>query len=189
MSMRSLAISGVLCALLVVCSAFAEPPEKEKPADPAVAAFAGRLNEFLKLRNEAEKSAPHIDGKSKPEEITAHRQQLAEEVRRRRPSARVGDVFGAELTARIGKVMAAYLGRRASPERRAVEDDKPERTEKKIMVNGPYPADGRAMMPPDILKVLPRLPDGLEYRFVQDDLLLVDTRSQLVIDLVPRALP
>lgn len=188
--MRSLGIVALLCILLLACPAVAAGPAgKEKPADPAVAAFEQRLNDFLKLRNEAEKASPHIDGKSKPEEITAHRRQLAEEVRKRRPTARVGDVFGTELTARIGKVMAAYLGRRASPERRAVEDDKPEQTQTKIMVNGPYPAEGRAMMPPDILKVLPRLPDGLQYRFVQDDLLLVDTRSQLIIDLVPRALP
>jgi hypothetical protein len=161
----------------------------EKTLDPVVTSFETRVSDFIKLRKDAEKSAPRIDGKSTPDEIAAHRRRLAQEIRRRRSGARVGDVFGRELTARISKVVQAYLRHDGSTQRRAVEDDKPKPPEAKIVVNGPYPAEGRAMMPPDILAVLPPLPDGLEYRFVKDDLLLVDSKSQVVIDIVPAVLP
>ena len=40
-----------------------------------------------------------------------------------------------------------------------------------------------------ILEVLPELPDGLQYRFVERDLVLVDIAADLVIDVLPDALP
>ena len=36
---------------------------------------------------------------------------------------------------------------------------------------------------------LPRLPDGLEYRFMGRDLVLRDQASNLIIDFVPGAVP
>jgi hypothetical protein len=45
------------------------------------------------------------------------------------------------------------------------------------------------MMPPDLLARLPRLPRGLEYRFVNHDLVLRDIDANLIIDVVPEAIP
>ena len=44
-------------------------------------------------------------------------------------------------------------------------------------------------MPPEVLGALPALPVELEYRFVGDALILLDTHAHIVIDLVPDALP
>ena len=56
-------------------------------------------------------------------------------------------------------------------------------------VNDSYP-DGGALttMPPQLLQILPRLPSGLEYRFIGRDLILWDTHAGLIIDFIPRAL-
>ena len=45
------------------------------------------------------------------------------------------------------------------------------------------------MMPPDILHVLPPLPDELQYRLVDRDLVLIDMHADLVVDILPGALP
>jgi hypothetical protein len=56
-------------------------------------------------------------------------------------------------------------------------------------VNGSYP-DGAALttMPPDLLLLFPALPAGLEYRFVDRDLILWDPHANLVVDVIPDAL-
>ena len=45
------------------------------------------------------------------------------------------------------------------------------------------------MVPPDVLKQLPALPKDLEYRFVTKHLILFDARSNLVVDVLPNAIP
>ena len=44
-------------------------------------------------------------------------------------------------------------------------------------------------MPPAILATLTPLPQGLEYRFVYRDLVLVDVGANLVVDILENALP
>jgi len=43
-------------------------------------------------------------------------------------------------------------------------------------------------MPPNILAALPRLPEGVEYRFVERHLILLDTPARVVIDRIPYAI-
>jgi len=45
------------------------------------------------------------------------------------------------------------------------------------------------LMPPQVLMVLPMLPDELEYRFVGRDLVLLDLHANLVVDVLREALP
>jgi hypothetical protein len=44
------------------------------------------------------------------------------------------------------------------------------------------------MMPPELLRLLPRLPAGLEYRFMDRDLILWDPHANLIVDFIPNAL-
>ena len=44
-------------------------------------------------------------------------------------------------------------------------------------------------MPPDLLEVLPALPVELEYRFVGEALILLDTVAHIVVDYIPDVLP
>jgi PAS domain S-box-containing protein len=57
-------------------------------------------------------------------------------------------------------------------------------------VNAIYPEKaGLATVPPLILVNLPRLPDGLEYRFMGRDLILRDRDANIIVDFVPGAVP
>lgn len=57
-------------------------------------------------------------------------------------------------------------------------------------VNAIYPEKAAlATVPPLILVNLPRLPDGLEYRFMGRDLILRDREANIIVDFVPGAVP
>jgi hypothetical protein len=43
--------------------------------------------------------------------------------------------------------------------------------------------------PPTLMLMLPELPPGLAYRFVGRDLVLKDIKAELVVDLIPNAIP
>ena len=54
-----------------------------------------------------------------------------------------------------------------------------------LVVNGDYPAGAsRSTMPANVLKILPPLPTGLEYRIVDTHLILMDVDANLVVDYV-----
>jgi hypothetical protein len=40
-----------------------------------------------------------------------------------------------------------------------------------------------------LLDALPRLPEGLEYRFMGNDLILRDTKANLIVDFINNAVP
>ncbi len=59
-----------------------------------------------------------------------------------------------------------------------------------VQVNMEYPKDEPlARVPPLRLARLPRLPDGLEYRFMGHDLILRDSTTNLIVDFIHQAVP
>jgi hypothetical protein len=44
-------------------------------------------------------------------------------------------------------------------------------------------------MPTDVLAALPPLAESLEFRFVGDDLILLDTHADLIVDIIQDVLP
>jgi hypothetical protein len=72
-------------------------------------------------------------------------------------------------------------GASAAGTRASIRDDGPEKFA--LQVNDAYP-DGASLatMPPNLLEVLPRLPEGLEYRIVDTHLILRDVDADIVVD-------
>jgi hypothetical protein len=59
-----------------------------------------------------------------------------------------------------------------------------------MRINYPYPETKElTQIPPTLLLKLPQLPKELKYRFVQRNLLLVDTDNSLIVDYMLNALP
>jgi hypothetical protein len=57
-----------------------------------------------------------------------------------------------------------------------------------IQVNGRYPDTvPLSTMPPDVLAALPPLPEDMEYRFVGNRLILLDTKAHIIVDFVADA--
>ena len=66
-------------------------------------------------------------------------------------------------------------------------DDNP--GERSNRINGAYPK-GRALstVPPNVLAVLPHLPEDVRYAFLGRHLILLDTRANVILDRIPLAL-
>jgi len=59
-----------------------------------------------------------------------------------------------------------------------------------LQINQSYPEDVPLQStPPTLLLNLPQLPDGLEYRLLDRELVLRDTQANIIVDYVPNALP
>jgi hypothetical protein len=56
-----------------------------------------------------------------------------------------------------------------------------------LIVNEPVPDWAQRMLPPQLLKRLPALPDAIEYRLVGGALILWDTHAEILIDGLPNA--
>ena len=126
---------------------------------------------------------------SDPEEVRRATGALAAAIREARVAARVGDIFTARVapffrTTIAGAARAWYDVPRMLEEM----DEEGLGTVVELEVNGNFPWDAGVMMPPRLLLVLPPLPEELEYRFVGADLVLLDVRANLIVDLLENAL-
>ena len=69
-------------------------------------------------------------------------------------------------------------------------DESPERKGAPLVVNARYPDTVPvSTVPPQMLQTLPKLSEDLEYRFVHDDLILLDSHAHVIADFIPNAFP
>ena len=58
----------------------------------------------------------------------------------------------------------------------------------KLNVNGRYPDEvPLSTVPPQVLQALPKLPEEIEYRFIENTLILLDPHAHTIADYVERA--
>lgn len=152
--------------------------------------FTRRVEQYVALREKAQASLPELPKEAEPEQIAAHQEALLRAVGRLRQDARPGDLFRPETQALIRRMLEDAGKRPAgSQARSAIREEDPGRIQ--LRINGKYPDDlPLTTVPPQVLLSLPRLPDQhLEYRFVGDRLLLLDSRARMVVDYMDKALP
>ena len=156
--------------------------------------FNGRVTAYMVLHERLEQSAPPLRVTSDAREIFEAVHAMASAVRAARPNARVGDIFtpGVAVAFRQWLDEGLRAGGYSAPAVLAgiVEDNTEDNPEAAItaVINEPLGCV-LATTPPFVFNVLPPLPDELQYRFVGRDLVLLDTHTELVIDILSDALP
>jgi len=149
------------------------------------------LEGYLVLRDQALQEVPRLRLSSNAADVLKGRWALAAAIRARRPDARVGDMFTFEVRRTFRKLIARGL----TDHQIVVSDLMAEITKEivpgapPVRVNDSFPWQLGAAMPPHLLAVLPALPQELQYRFVGRDLVLIDLDANLVIDMLPDAIP
>jgi hypothetical protein len=151
-------------------------------------AFEKRIHQYVEVRRAAAAEAGRLHT-TNAARLQADTENLAAAIRERRQAAEEGDVFTADIAHEFrvalnhqfqGKEGEKLLNRVASPNPASLE----------LQINDRYPADQpRSSMPHRILRVLPRLPDHLEYRFVGRDLVLLDRNAGVVVGILRQAIP
>jgi len=174
-------------ALLAVVSIAAAGSDDSAP--PPVAVFEARVKEYLELRDKAASGLPKLSKESKPEEVVGHQHALAARIKAARSGARPGDFFSPDLQALVKRTVAEVLsGPDAKTVKASIMDENPGKP--RLAVNEPYPTSvPLSTMPPQILAPLPRLPKGLEFRFLGPRLILLDTEADLIIDFTDGVIP
>ncbi len=159
------------------------------PDGAVVAEFNRRIKDYMALQSELESTLKDLPNKASPREIDANQRALGALIAKARPDAKVGDVFSADMQAFVRGVIRHVLqGPDGARLKASIQDENPQDT--KIEVNGRYPDTvPLSTMPPDVLTALPQLPEELEYRFVGDRLILLDTKAHIIVDYVADVFP
>jgi hypothetical protein len=140
--------------------------------------FAARVLDYFKLRTTLENGLPAQRVTDNPDDNIELEQRLARRIRRARAGARRGAIFTPAISAEFRRILLLAT----TPAVRAtIMDDNPGAFSHRI--NGDYPRRRPlSTMPGVFLRVLPVLPDGLEYRFLGPNLILHDTRANVILD-------
>jgi hypothetical protein len=176
--------------VLVLCTGTSDAGPRLQATNPVAAVleqFQERVKDYIKLRDQVQATLPPLRTTDNPAVIRGRQQALARAVREARPNVRAGDVFIADAAPVFRRVIAADFSRRTAEQRRAALKEVPG---VRLRPNDEYPLDQPlATVPPRLLAQLPRLPDGLEFRFAGNALILCDVNANLVVDVLDGAIP
>jgi hypothetical protein len=181
-------ICNALAILMVATSAVAQ--ERRAGVNPKAAAIKGfvdRVNDYVALQKKVDDGLPKLSGKDDPSKIEAHKAAMAARIKMARATAKRGDLFGSAEPVLMA-VIREDANLRSLREARAAMEEVPKVDPP--AVNTAYPEKAAlATVPPLLLDALPRLPEGLEYRFMGNDLILRDTKGNLIADFINNAAP
>ena len=105
-----------------------------------------------------------------------------------RATAKQGDLFTPPMQVFVKRLCAeVFKGYTGKHDKDEIYD---ESHPVKPVINKRYPdVVPLSTMPPPVLAALPKLPDELEYRFVNNDLILMDVHAHIILDYIPDAIP
>jgi len=190
-------VKQIACAIAVMISCASvghaqAPTTRDRPENPVfrvqawgviAADFSDRVAHYVELRSRLEKGLPDLTVTDDRGEIWRAQRALANRVRVARGDARQGDIFTATISAEFRNVLLVETNPGTMA---AIMDDNPGDVSRRI--NRVYPTGKPlATMPGGMLAVLPRLPDDFQYRFLGRALILIDTRTNLIVDRMPCA--
>lgn len=188
--------ASLAIALMVLATSVAYPqaPQTHRDRDTpdfrvqvwgdSVTDFSTRVWSYVELRSKLEKGLSALTVTDDPAEIRRAVRALAERIRVSRTEAKQGDIFTPSISVEFRKALLLEMNVNTWA---AIMDDNPGKFSAQI--NGTYP-EGKPLstVPPNILAVLPRLPDDIEYRFSGRHLILLDTRASVILDRIPYAI-
>jgi len=167
--------------------------EERKAEDPTKAVFDGfskRIDDYMKLRKTVVDSVGELDPTKSQAEITVRATNLASGIIAARAQAKPGDIFTPEFSALIATLIKQEYSRRADSVQETREDQQDELPDFVPKVNMVYPTTyPLATFPATLLPLLPKLPEQLEYRVVQNYLVLRDIEANVILDVMPNAVP
>ena len=150
----------------------------------AVADFTSKMDTYAALRRSLQAGLPELRVTEEPAEIHEAEQLLAARIRQARVGARRGDIFTEEIRRAFRQLLRPVTNAVTCEVIRA---DNP--GEFPYQVNAAYPKNKPlSTVPAAMLAVLPRLPDDVWYRFLERDLILHDSRANIILDRIDDAI-
>ena len=160
------------------------------PADSqALATMNDRLKEYIDLHPKLERSLPSLPDDATPKQIDKNQRAFEVLMRKARAKAKPGDIFTPQARPVIVRLLATIFGGPDGRQLKAsIMDENPVGVT--VSVNGRYPDNvPLSTVPPQVLQTLPKLSEDMEYRFIGDRLILLDTHAHVIADFIEDALP
>jgi hypothetical protein len=155
-----------------------------------VKVFEKRVKQYADLRDRVAGKLPKPSDDATPEQIEVYKKSFQERVRNARAGAKHGDVFIPQAAEFIRAIVKDEFKGRERAELRDTVLREADTKAVPLRVNYPYPETQELLeMPATLLLRLPQLPKQIRYRFVGNNLLLVDRENGLIIDYMTKALP
>jgi hypothetical protein len=184
-----LLVAGVMIAALGGAVIIATPQDDADQARAAaLRAFEERIGEYAALHRRLEEPLPPLKPYTSPRAVLLRRTYLRTAIKTARPNARQGDIF-APPVARLFRdlITNALAGRDAEAMLRDLFEEQPTLYAFHPRVYEQYPDWATHEMPLILLLRLPVLPEDIEYRLVDHDLVLWDIDADLIVDVLPGA--
>jgi hypothetical protein len=173
-----------IIAAAVTAGTFAAARQQPKPPVNATAAaqqeFQKRLQQYLDVRQKAVRQFQPL--KPDADQDTVHEREvaLAQAIRTARTGAKAGEIFTPDVAPLFRRLAKEDFQRRSTKAKQLRRDELPKFAP---AVNQTYPPEWPLQtFPPTLLQTMPKLPDLLEYRFVDNALILRDKQANIVVD-------
>lgn len=189
-------IAGACLALAFSAAAQTPAPKPPQPKPDftvgidglIVADFSARIEAYAALRRTLEEGLPGLQVTDDVSEIRRAENALAIRIRAARAGARQGNIFTPAISTAFRMLFPTFM----TPGICAAivnEADDPATGEIKYRTGRSYPrGQPLSTVPPSVLEALPRLPEDVQYRFIKRDLILYDTRANMMLDRVKSAI-
>ena len=134
------------------------------------------------MHKKADGQVPSLKRTADPAEIASRETALGNAIRMARATAQPGDIITRAAAAEFRRLIKKEYLSRNREERKIFLDEIPHFRPK---VNQTYPSTWPlATFPTPLLEVLPKLPDILEYRILDEALILRDVKANIVVDFI-----
>jgi hypothetical protein len=178
-----------LFAVLIGLASFSvQQPPDVFDRDVAMRLFRERVDAYAALHRRLEAPLLTLTRTRDMRRNFVARQLLATAIRKARGRAQQGDIFSPDVAFVLRAVIRrALAGRDVETLLAELNEEHPEAHRLRAVVNEPLPRGTTHEVPVVLLMVLPELPEDVEYRIVNHDLLLWDIHADLVVDVLPNA--
>lgn len=189
--MLRMLLSATLGGLLLMLPAQAAAqvkPARVNPNATTLKEFMRRVDQYAALHKKLESTLPSLPKQTNPTEIDQHERALAKLIQDARKDAKVGDIFTPAMQQLVRTLLRPIFRGKDGLQIKSEILDKEYKGSVKLAVNVRYPDEVPiSTVPPQVLAQLPKLPEELEYRFIQSNLILFDTHSHTIADFIERA--
>jgi hypothetical protein len=182
-------LAGIAACLAIVTMPLTGAAQERRvnPTGAAIKGFLDRANAYVELQKKEDNGLPKLAPRDDTSKMEVHQRALAARMRLARPTAKSGDIVG-DAGPLLREIILKDAQSRPPRDKQAVMEEVPRKDP--LNVNAEYPEKAAlATVPPLLLDQMPRLPEGLEYRFMGRDLVLRDTKANLIADIVNEAVP
>jgi hypothetical protein len=191
-AIRSCILGGAVVTALVLAGASAADASRSRGEEYEVAltgaeklaieGFETRIGNYLKLHRKLQATLPRHGRHPTPEQADENRRALGTLISTARGGARQGEFFTPDMQALIQRTLQSILAESDGGTIKAlIMDENPGVAD--LSVNDRYPESiPLSTMPRRVLERLPKLEEGLEYRFVGERLVLMDAEARVIID-------